>query len=241
MVMQREIIPAPGRYDIYTRIDELLTHNVAAIEELLAFIKGVAWPAQKSLLETMQKVPYRVESYALDTARTDEEINIPGVGLLATTDGVMIGCQVRLSNQNNSLIAFNDINPIPFPFSKIFLTTPVQAGKTLKLYFGNEIIPWAASLPTIIQASQSFSLLRTDKDSHFTGALAQYAKEDEDITGLLIGKIRITGITLLAIQRLHYKLLLYYTDAFDDADFDLDMFCGEIDVDLAAYGIQIGG
>jgi len=33
---------------------------------------------------------------------------------------------------------------------------------------------------------------------------------------------------------------LWYTDAFDDADLDLDMFCAEIDVDMASYGIQKG-
>ncbi len=242
MVMQREAVPPPGASDLNTRSDELLQNMVAATEEWLAFIKRQ--PLTPDLLQDLEsggRVPVQTKTLPLDTARTDVEVPVQGIGLLAITDGLLTGCGVKLSQQTASLISFNDINPIPFPFSRIFLTTPAQAGKTLKLYYSEEVVPWASAYPVTIQASQSFNILRSDKDTHFTGALAQGAKEDENIAGLLANKIRVTGITLQADQRLHYKILLWFKDSFDDTDLDLDMFCAEIDIDLAAYGIQIGG
>ena len=242
MVMQREPIPAPGRYDIYTRIDELLQNNLAAQEELLNLIRGK--PLTQDVVNqliTGGKIPIQTKTFALDTAREDSEVNIQGIGILAVvSSGVMSGIGVRLTLQNAAVIYFNDINPIPYPFAKVWLSHPAVAGATLTLYYSEEVIPWASAYPVTLQASQQFNILRSDKDVNFTGALAQGAKEDENITGLLTNKLMLTGVIVQSIQRLHYKLLLWYTDAFDDADLDLDQLCAEIDVDLASYGIQIG-
>lgn len=78
-------------------------------------------------------------------------------------------------------------------------------------------------------------------NTHFTSALAQYAKEDENISGLLYNKLRVIGVGILSDQQLHYKLLLWYKDTFDDTDLDIDEYCAEIDLDIPTYGFQVGG
>lgn len=82
--------------------------------------------------------------------------------------------------------------------------------------------------------------LTTDKDSHFTGALTQGSKEDENITGLLADKIRINSIAIMADQRLDLFLYFWNQDDFDNADLDLDDFSGIIHCDLVTHGVQIG-
>jgi hypothetical protein len=83
--------------------------------------------------------------------------------------------------------------------------------------------------------------LRADKDTHFTGGIVQNAKEDENLTGLLNNKIRVTGVSIQADQALKFKVLFWTTDTFDDIDLDLDTFCGEVELDLSLEGFQIGG
>lgn len=244
--MQREPIPPPGKFDPLTRMDELLTHNIATLAEVRDVLKTITTrphitPELKNLLEAKQIVPYEVKTFALDTARADEEVIVQGHFLLAETNGVKDGCFIRLNHATNDQVPLKFFSPLILPFSRIYLTTTAQAGKTLYIFLGGEATAEAATSSVIVSTSQQFNLVRTDKDTHFTGALVQYAKEDENLTGLLANKGRITGITLQADQRLHYKLLVWYKDGFDDTDLDLDMFCGEIDVDLSIYGIQIAG
>lgn len=70
--------------------------------------------------------------------------------------------------------------------------------------------------------------IRSDKDSHFTGALAMNAFEDENLTGLASNKIRIKRVKLQSDQNLDWQLYFWKKDTFDDTDLDLDAFCGRI-------------
>lgn len=83
--------------------------------------------------------------------------------------------------------------------------------------------------------------VRSLKGTHFTGALAQNAKEDEsfDLPGGL-KRVRITGVTLLSDQNLDWDIVQFRTSGTDDADADLDT---QIDwVSFAvADGNQIAG
>lgn len=80
--------------------------------------------------------------------------------------------------------------------------------------------------------------VRSDKDEHFTGAIAQDGIERENLPNLRSDRVRISKVSIQAIQALHYQVLLYSTDAFDESDLDNDKFVASIDLDLATYGFQ---
>lgn len=79
---------------------------------------------------------------------------------------------------------------------------------------------------------------RSDKDTHFTGALAQYEAEAENITGLLSNNIIIKQVTLLSEQQLYYRLHFFSKDVFESTDPDLDAYIGWLDFDLPTHGIR---
>lgn len=242
-------LPKQGLLDYMSRMDELLIANLRMMGNLDRAIKIIV-PAAKALdrvemrkqIESGGWVPYNTKTFKLDVARTDEKVVIEGDFIHAWTDGVLDGIGVRIGRVQNDLLYFKRRNPVSgFNFWEFYLTNTAQAGKTLDLMIGREASAQAQTTEVTVTTSQRFDAIRTDKDTHFTGALIQNAKEDKNLVGLLTNKLRITGITILSDQRLNYKLLFWYTDGFENADLDLDMFCGEIELDLTAYGIQVGG
>lgn len=78
----------------------------------------------------------------------------------------------------------------------------------------------------------------SDKDQHFTEALVKNAVERESITGLRSDRVKITRVTIQSTQQLHFQLLFYRTDQFDEADIGDDQYVERIDLNLANYGIQ---
>lgn len=83
-------------------------------------------------------------------------------------------------------------------------------------------------------------VVRSDKDTHFTGAISQNAKEDENITGLDCNSGLITGITIVSDQNLAWDVYLWGTDGFDDSDLDAENFLGRFSF-LSSDGDQLGG
>ncbi len=226
----------PQWFDQYTRIDELLRQIAAAMA------KPALTPVdEKKYLESGDVQPYEVRSFPLDTARSDEPVVIDGDFIIGSTNGDIAGCSVRLNREQNSLIPLARFNPIKSRFYRLFLNTAAQGSKTLWLMVGREAAAQTQPGTTTITTAQSFTVIESDKDSQFEGALAQYAKLDENLTGLLSDSIRITGIGILSDQQLHYKLIFWYKDTFEDADLDVDEYCGEIDLDIPTYGFQVGG
>lgn len=223
-------------FDQYTRMDELLKQIADTLGK-----PPLTTVQEKQVLESGQVQPYEVREYKLDTARSDDPVVIDGDFIIAHTNGDMAGCSVRLNKEDNSLIPLDRFNPVRTRFYQLFLTTTAQAGKTLTLFYGREAAADTQPGTTTITTRQGFTVIETDKDTHFTGALAQFEKEDENLAGLLADNIRITGIGILSEQQLKYKLLFWYKDTFEDADPDVDEFCGEIELDIPTYGIQIGG
>lgn len=71
-------------------------------------------------------------------------------------------------------------------------------------------------------------VIDSDKDSHFTGALAQNAIENESINmpsdwqTTVVNKCTIKQITLESDQQLDFDLVLYSKSAYANADLDLD-------------------
>jgi len=79
--------------------------------------------------------------------------------------------------------------------------------------------------------------IRTDKDLHFTGALAQYESEEENIPGLVANKIKVLRARALCDQQLNFRLWLWGNDTFDSADLDNDRYQDYIDCDFT-HGVQ---
>lgn len=78
--------------------------------------------------------------------------------------------------------------------------------------------------------------IRSDKDVHFTGALAKNESEQENLTELISNKIIIQGVAISAAQSLHFRLEFYSKDSFTDSDLDEDTFIGAVELDLTKYG-----
>jgi len=75
--------------------------------------------------------------------------------------------------------------------------------------------------------------VRSDKDTHFTGAIAQNASEAEDIAlpGALAGingnaRSHLRSITILSDQNLAWEVMLFSSDTQEDTDADVDTMVG---------------
>ncbi len=79
--------------------------------------------------------------------------------------------------------------------------------------------------------------IRSDKDAHFTGAIAQFAAEEENLTGLIANKILIKEAILLAKEQLIFRLWFALEDSFEDADMDEDRLEQYLDFDLVTSGV----
>lgn len=101
-----------------------------------------------------------------------------------------------------------------------------------------------------IDRGERIYILETDKDTHFTGAIALNAIEYEDIgppttllpyQGLNANKITIRGINVQCTSALAFRFWVFGTDAHADADLDVDSFSDYIELDLATNGERIAG
>ncbi len=82
--------------------------------------------------------------------------------------------------------------------------------------------------------------VRSDKDDHFTGALAQNASELEDIaTQTGYKKFAIMEVAMISDQNLDWELWFWNKATADDADIDLDAFIGRVAI-AAADQKQLG-
>ncbi len=74
----------------------------------------------------------------------------------------------------------------------------------------------------------SFEIIASDKDTHFTGAIAQNATEEENIAFptewslIQCHKCEISNVSLESDQPLTWEVLFFATDAHGDTDLDLD-------------------
>ena len=78
----------------------------------------------------------------------------------------------------------------------------------------------------------------SDKDSHFTEALAQNEVEQENLTGLRGNRVRISRMSIQADQQLFFEVLLYGTSDGPQADLDTDRFVGSVQFNLPIFGFQ---
>lgn len=88
--------------------------------------------------------------------------------------------------------------------------------------------------------------IKSDKDSHFTGALIENAIESEDLNYptdwriAQINEILIKGITIQADQNLEWDIFLWSKESKDNTDLDVDTFVDFINFP-STIGKQIAG
>lgn len=80
----------------------------------------------------------------------------------------------------------------------------------------------------------------SDKDLHFTGALATNAAEEENLTGLKFPTGVIESVTLTSDQNLDWDLYFFATDALSDTNLDTEHYLGKVRF-VATDGEQIAG
>lgn len=251
------VFPPQGVLDFPTRIDELLIRLIKQNEELTRMVGTLdrtiqiitPAPQQADKAEMRRRAengswfPYQTFTISsMPTAVTDELHIIEGDFIHAWTDGSLVDIGVRLNHPDADILYFNRRNPIQgFNFWKVYLSYPVQSGKKLDIMFGREASATAQTTEVTVSTSQKIYTIRSDKDTHFTLAIAQNAKEDESLTGLIGNKIRITGVALQSDQNLDYRVIFWKTDGFDNTDLNTDKFCGEVQFDIPTFGYQIAG
>lgn len=89
---------------------------------------------------------------------------------------------------------------------------------------------------TAVSKAEKIEIYSTDKDVHFTGAIVMNAQETENITGLLSNRYLVRGVNIQSDQALHYRLIFWGSDTFDDTDLDVDTYIDDVDLDLSAGG-----
>ena len=187
--------------------------------------------------------PYDVIEISLASTFTNRETIITGDAILVQSNGTLFDVSVKFDSPTNSpvpLASFNSFQYFPF-FKKLYVTNSVaQAGKKLILVVSRNGVIFSVTEVTARAPQAFFQRLRSDKDSHFSGAIAQNAIESEDLTGLLANKIRIRSISVTSDQALDYDLLFFGSDAFaNTSDLDLEHFQGIIPLDIATNGVRI--
>jgi hypothetical protein len=80
--------------------------------------------------------------------------------------------------------------------------------------------------------------IRSDKDDNFTGALVNGNTENEDLTGLVSDKITIHRVTVISAENLALTIAFFRTDDFQNADYDVDSYNGEVQF-VAADGVRM--
>jgi hypothetical protein len=162
------------------------------------------------------------------------------------TDGTYTGIYIRFDSKMNDAVPIAEFgNPYKYPyaggFEKFYIENTAQSGKYLRIHIGREAGAEAAVQITAAAPKVVFYDIASDKDTHFSGALNQYTKEDESLPNLLGNKIRITGITIEADQALDFWVMFWKKDTFNNSNLNEDTFIGMVELDLSTYGQVVGG
>lgn len=83
-------------------------------------------------------------------------------------------------------------------------------------------------------------VVKSDKDTHFTGALATNASEEENISGIRYRSGMIEAIHITSDQNLDWDVYFFAKDGITDTDLDVEYFLGVVTF-VAADAKQIAG
>lgn len=228
-------------------IEELKMGTDTTNKLLVEIAKLMQVPSQKPPRRSSNDPAYNVMTYDLTIARTKEmplEINLPGDALTFFTNGDLSNIEFRLDSPTNDWIVVGEFgNPYSYPakFQEFYLSWLAMPGKYLRIHIGREAgaaahVDITAAAPKVI-----FYDLASDKDNNFTLALLTGFKEDENLTGLLTNKVRVTGISIEAEQALNFWIMFWKSATFSNPDLNIDTFIGGVNLDLAGFGLRVDG
>lgn len=214
----------------------------------------IAWPTRRvigvdgkptpaTLLEEIKvKKPRFYHTITLDmaTARTDKEFPEVADYIIIDNHDASVPCYIRLNELGHEKLDLRRFEILQGATWRFYITNEVGTGSIdLLICYGMSFLPREKSGRK--EKLIPFHTLRSDKDDHFTGAIAQNAVEEESLTGLISNKVTITGVVILSDQQLNYRVILYSTDAFANTDLDVDALFNEVEFDLPGYGWRIAG
>ncbi|MBT9142837.1 MAG: hypothetical protein DDT29_01233 [Dehalococcoidia bacterium] len=179
---------------------------------------------------------FNKRSISLETRLSASEWQVAGNTIIV--EHITGQLNVRFDTLDSDSIALHEIRRIVFevPFWRLFFDAPAQLGASAILIIGIGVEVhghFADVLPTSIT-------LRTNKDLHFTEAIAQNMTEREIVSGLIADKIRIISLAIQSRERLRYRLILFSGRGFTNTNLNLDTFRSEQEFDLPVWGLRIG-
>lgn len=125
---------------------------------------------------------------------------------------------------------------------KITPTTPSTVSVTIEYFASSDINDKFFFESIYSKIAYNPIIIVSDKDTHFTTAIAQNAKENENIDmGITYKNLLIKSIVLSSTQKLNFDLYFYSKDTFDDTDADVNALIAIKEMYLASSGKQIGG
>ena len=126
-------------------------------------------------------------------------------------------------------------------FTRAIITTTANTDFSLLCCTNPEAIVEMIGESTVSVGREERSQTKSVVATHFSGAIAQWGSEEENITGLTSDEITITSITAYAEQALDMRIWFFETDGFQAAaaaDMDDDEFMENIHLDIPTDGMQ---
>jgi len=194
------------------------------------------------LEEVKTKKPpfYKVITLDMATARDEVEFNEVADFILIDNQDASVPCYIRLNEKGFDKLDIRKYSRFQGTLWRFFITNSAGSGH-IDLLLCRGLAFLAEEVEAGAEKLLPFHTLRSDKDSHFTGAIAQNAVEEENLTDLIGNKVKITGIIVLSDQQLDYRVIFYSTDGFANTDLNLDTLINEVELDLPSYGFRIAG
>jgi len=100
----------------------------------------------------------------------------------------------------------------------------------------SQLVPGIVS----IDRGERIQYLSSDKDTHFTEAIALNAIENENISGLLWNKITIREINIQAKEAMLFTVWFWGSSTLEDTDLDVDSYREFVNLDVSTSGKRIG-
>jgi len=85
---------------------------------------------------------------------------------------------------------------------------------------------------TDVSKPEKIEIITTNTTTHFTNQFLTNEFENENITGLSANNCIICGVSIQSKQSLHFKLVFWKKNTFNNVSLNLDTYIGDIDLDL---------
>lgn len=113
----------------------------------------------------------------------------------------------------------------------------------MKANYGGTLITVASDanglMQTDVSKSEKISVIKTIASAHFTDSIAQNEHESENITELFSDSVYVRGVNIQTTQNLHFRLIFWNKDTFENTDLDVDSYIDHVDLDIPTNGFRI--